>query len=143
MPPHSNFSQLGGILIENENVSLSKHKVKSVKTDANNAPRISAKLRCTHFSLHEAMAPLLCFELLCCIADHSDKQSLAIVARSSRALHEAAITSLWSSLNNIMVLIKLFPDDAFDLKDGRIVSLYTRDLKSCSMYANEPFCITQ
>jgi hypothetical protein len=64
------------------------------------------------------MRSALSFEILECILSHADEATLAAAARSSKALHDAAIRPLWQDIEGILPLMKLFPPEIirYDVK---------------------------
>ncbi|KAI0335753.1 hypothetical protein GY45DRAFT_1292230 [Cubamyces sp. BRFM 1775] len=70
-------------------------------------------------------------EILSVICQYADNPTLAIMARSSRVLHEPAIEVLWTILTELTPLMTLFPGDAWNLVDVGVEMLlfcFTRPL---------------
>ncbi|KAH9891746.1 hypothetical protein C8Q73DRAFT_792088 [Cubamyces lactineus] len=57
-------------------------------------------------------------EILTLICEYADYSTLALLARSSRVLHEPAIQVLWKLLPDLSPLIMCLPQDAWELEQG-------------------------
>ncbi|KAI0335785.1 hypothetical protein GY45DRAFT_702553 [Cubamyces sp. BRFM 1775] len=66
-----------------------------------------------HISIMSSIAGIP--EIISLVCECADHPTLALMARSSRILHEAAIQVLWRILPDLFPLIRCFPEDAWTL----------------------------
>ncbi|KAH9851795.1 hypothetical protein C2E23DRAFT_732244 [Lenzites betulinus] len=63
------------------------------------------------------MTVSLCItEILESICEMTDGDTLAVMARSSKILHEPAIRQIWHAIPNLIPLLKCFPEDSWTCK---------------------------
>ncbi|KAI0667657.1 hypothetical protein C8Q78DRAFT_981449 [Trametes maxima] len=59
-------------------------------------------------------------EIIRNICDFSDDNTLTVLARSSRLVHEAAIRAIWRTLPNLAPLVKCFPGDSWRIRGDQL-----------------------
>ena len=54
------------------------------------------------------------------------RASAVSLASCSKSLEEPALTEVWRSLSSLVPLVKCFPPEVWEIKDGKLVSVATR-----------------